>query len=245
MRRRPNFFPMMVSLDGRKCLVVGAGKIAADKIAGLLKHGAQVTVVSPQAVTRIKQQVREGKLSWRRRKFSPRDVDGVFLTIAATNSIPVNEAVFQACQARGVLCNAVDDPERCDFYYPAVVRRGPLQIAISTNGQSPALAARLRRELEEQFGPEWSAWVEHVGQIRRDILGRKLTPADRRKHLLDMAGPQAFRKFVRVNRTLALANRRAKHEPEAGTRRSDKSGAETRARMTRMSHPGGRGESRL
>jgi precorrin-2 dehydrogenase/sirohydrochlorin ferrochelatase len=199
---------MMVRLQGRKCLVVGAGKIAADKIAGLLRYGAEVSVVSPKAVPRIQKQARAGVLSWRQREFSPRDVQGAFLVVAATSSVRVNEAVFRACSARGVLCNAVDDPERCDFYYPAVVRRGPLQIAISTNGQSPALAARLRRELEEQFGPEWSAWVDHVGRTRRIILGRKLTPTVRRRRLLDMASPEAFREFVGLNRSVPATSLR-------------------------------------
>jgi precorrin-2 dehydrogenase/sirohydrochlorin ferrochelatase len=187
----------MVRLAGRRCLVVGAGKIAADKVAGLLIHGAQVEVVSPRAVQRIQKLVRKGEILWRRRKFSPRDVDGAFLVVAATNSSVTNQAVFRACKARGVLCNAVDDPPHCDFFYPAVVRRGPLQIAISTNGESPALAARLRRELEKQFGPEWSDWVKHVGKLRREILDKSMSAKARRKRLLQMASPSEFQEFVR------------------------------------------------
>lgn len=196
MSKVPNFFPMLVRLTGRKCLVVGAGKIAADKIAGLLMHGAQVEVVSPRAVQQIRNLVSQRKIVWRRRKFSPRDLDGAFLAVAATNSSTINQSVFRACHARGVLCNAVDDPPHCDFFYPAVVRRGPLQIAISTNGQSPALAARLRRELDEQFGPEWSDWVEHVGSQRREILDSRMSPKARRQRLLQMASPDEFQEFV-------------------------------------------------
>src|SRR5215470_3274962 len=188
---------MLVRLTGRKCLVVGAGKIAADKVAGLLIHGARVEVVSPRAVRRIQELERKGKVVWRHRKFSPRDLDGAFLVIAATNSSRINQTVFRACQARDVLCNAVDDPLHCDFFYPAVVRRGPLQIAISTNGQSPALAARLRRELERQFGPEWSDWVEHVGKLRREILDKRMSAKARRKRLLAMASPDEFQEFLR------------------------------------------------
>jgi len=214
-----NFFPMLVRLRGRKCLVVGAGKIAADKVAGLLFHGAQVEVVSPRAVERIQELVRAGKIHWRRRKFSPRDVDGAFLVIAATSSSIVNQAVFRACNAGGVLCNAVDDPAHCDFFYPAVVRRGPLQIAISTNGQSPALAARLRRELEKQFGPEWSDWVEHVGKLRREILDKRMPAKARRERLLEMASAGQFEEFVRQGppqkRGTAgvAAHRRARPQP--------------------------------
>jgi siroheme synthase-like protein len=190
----------MVRLEGRKCVVVGAGKIAADKISGLLHHGAKVLVVSPHAVARVQKQARERAITWQKREFSPRDVRQAFLVIAATDFDAVNEAVFRACRARGILCNAVDQPERCDFFYPAVVRRGSLQIAISTNGQSPALAARLRRELEKQFGPEWSEWVEHVGNIRRKLLSEELTPQARRRRLLQMGTEEAFREFLNTRR---------------------------------------------
>ncbi len=198
MTDRPAFFPMMVNLQGRKCLVVGAGKVAAAKIAGLLRHGAQVEVVSPRALSRVKDQANDGVIVWRRRAFSPKDVKGAFLAVAATNSSVLNEAVFRACAARGVLCNSVDDPERCDFYYPAVVRRGPLQIAISTGGCSPALASRLRRELEQQFGPEWSAWVKQVGNLRKDMLLKGGPPETRKQLLQQMVSPQAFRAFLRM-----------------------------------------------
>ena len=163
-------FPAMIKLSRRRCVVVGAGKVAAAKIKGLLSCGAQVTVISPEAGSSIRSQARQGKLVWRKKSFSPRDIAGAFLVIAATDSTAVNAAVFRSCQARRVLCNSVDDPAHCDFFYPAVVRRGPLQIAISTSGRSPALAARLRRELARQFGPEWSGLVESVGERRREIL---------------------------------------------------------------------------
>ncbi|MGO9864874.1 MAG: bifunctional precorrin-2 dehydrogenase/sirohydrochlorin ferrochelatase, partial [Terriglobales bacterium] len=143
-----NCFPIMLRLEGRASVVVGAGRVAAAKAAGLLRHGAEVVVVAPNAVRWIREKARAGKLVWRRRAFSARDLRRAFLVVAATDSVASNHAVFRACQARGVLCNVVDDPEHCDFFYPAVVRRGPLQIAISTSGNSPALAARLRKELE-------------------------------------------------------------------------------------------------
>ena len=195
MSRERNFFPMMVRLQGRKCLVVGAGKIGADKVAGLLAHGARIVVISPRAVPEIRDLARKGKVQWRRRVFTPEDVQDAFLVVSATNSVAVNEAVFRACRAYSVLCNAVDDPARCDFFYPAIVHRGPLQIAISTNGRSPALAARLRQELEKQFGPEWGDWVEHVGEARRQVFKRKISSVQRRKKLLQMASPKAFLSF--------------------------------------------------
>jgi siroheme synthase-like protein len=191
------FFPVLVSLAGRKCVVVGAGKIAAAKIEGLLACGASVTVVSPRAVPAIQRRAREGALVWRQRAFWARDLDGAFLAVAATNSRNANVAVFRACKSRGVLCNSVDDPQHCDFIYPAVVRRGPLQIAISTGGRSPALAARLRRELEQQFGPEWAAWVEELGRLRTELLERPMRAAVRRRRLKEMVASQSFRRYLR------------------------------------------------
>ena len=185
-------FPMMIKLAGRKCVVIGAGKVAAAKVEGLLSCGARVVVIGPKAVRRIRDRANAGKLVWRRRRFSPHDLRGAFLAIAATDSPSTNESVFRFCQAREVLCNSVDDPEHCDFFYPAVVRRGPVQIAISTSGRSPALAARLRRELGRQFGPEWSAFVERVGRKRREIL--RLPQSTQRKRLLKEIGiPSGFR----------------------------------------------------
>jgi precorrin-2 dehydrogenase / sirohydrochlorin ferrochelatase len=187
---------MMVKLEGRMCVVVGAGSVAEEKIAGLLPHLPRITVVSPEATKKIQKEARDGILTWKQRRFAAKDVRGAFLAIAATDSPAVNAAVFRACSARGVLCNSVDDPPNCDFFYPAVVRRGALQIAISTNGRSPALASRLRRELEQQFGPEWADWLEHVGKMRSQFLSKRMPPANRRQRLLDAASPEAFREFL-------------------------------------------------
>jgi precorrin-2 dehydrogenase/sirohydrochlorin ferrochelatase len=198
-------FPIMVRLEGRKCLVVGAGRVAASKAAGLLNQGAEVVVVAPKAVAWIRQKARSGKLVWRRRPFSSGDVRGAFLVVAATNSAATNGAVFRACQARGVLCNVVDDPERCDFFYPAVVHRGPLQIAISTAGSSPALASRLRRELERQFGPEWKPFVEHIGKLRQQLLRTDMPLHKKREQAAEFASQKAFQKFRRQG---ARADRR-------------------------------------
>jgi precorrin-2 dehydrogenase/sirohydrochlorin ferrochelatase len=192
-----DLFPIMVRLESRKCIVVGAGEIAAAKTTTLLGCGAQVTVIAPHATELIQQQAREGKLSWRRGEFVAADLEGAFLVIAATNSPAVNEEVFRAGKERGVLCNVVDDPEHCDFYYPAVVHRGALQIAISTGGHSPALAHRLRVELERQFGPEYEAWVEEVGRRRREIMARDLPDARRRELLEQVASREAYEDFVR------------------------------------------------
>jgi precorrin-2 dehydrogenase/sirohydrochlorin ferrochelatase len=199
-------FPIMLRLEGRICVVVGAGRVAAAKATGLLNHGAQVVIVAPKAVNWIREKARSGKLAWRHRAFLARDVRSAFLVVAATNSAASNDAVFRACRARGVLCNVVDDPERCDFFYPAVVRRGPLQIAISTEGHSPALAARLRRELKKQFGAEWASFVQHIGRLRQQFLTASMPLKKKREQLVELAGQKAFLSFRRQVR----ANRRGK-----------------------------------
>jgi precorrin-2 dehydrogenase/sirohydrochlorin ferrochelatase len=190
-------FPVMLRLAGRKCLVVGAGRVAAAKAAGLLRDGAEVVVVAPKAVAWIREKARAGKLAWRRRPFSSRNVKGMFLVVATTNSAATNGAVFRACRIRAVLCNVVDDPKRCDFIYPAVVHRVPLQIAISTAGNSPALASRLRRELERQFGPEWQPFVERIGKLRRQLLRTDMPRQKKREQLTELASQKAFQNFRR------------------------------------------------
>ena len=191
------FFPMLLKLAGRRCLVVGAGTVAAGKIDRLLRCGAGLTVVSPRAIAAIQELAASGRLAWQCREFAAGDVPGHLLVVAATNSGATNATIFQACREQGVLCNAVDDPQHCDFIYPAVVRRGPLQIAISTGGRSPALASRLRRELEEQFAPEWGAWIDELGRQRDALAGEALSPESRRARIEQITSREAFAEFLR------------------------------------------------
>ena len=166
----PSLFPMFLKLAGRKCLVVGAGEIATAKIASLLESGARVTVVAPHALDDIRELACAGEIKWIDREYSAADLDGVFLAIAATANPEVNFTVFSDAQARGILCNAVDDPPNCDFYFGAVVKRGELQVAISSAGQSPALVQQLRREIDARLDAETGEWLRVVGELRRDIL---------------------------------------------------------------------------
>lgn len=185
-------FPMFLWLEGRSCLVVGAGVIGEPKIGSLLASGASVRVIAPQASAAAAEWARAGAITWEARDFKTSDLDGVFLVIAATSSRDVNETIFREARRRNILCNVVDDPEHCDFYYPAVVRRGDLQLAISTNGQSPALAQRIRRELEVQFGPEYGEWLEELGKIRQQLFASEMNPDDRRRLLHELASREAF-----------------------------------------------------
>jgi precorrin-2 dehydrogenase / sirohydrochlorin ferrochelatase len=185
-------FPMFLKLEGRPCLVVGAGKIGEGKIRSLLVAGAVVRVIAPRARKSVMDWARAGVITWEARSFEPADLDGIFLVIAATASAALNELAFRAAQARQILCNAVDDPQHCDFYFPAVVRRGQLQVAVSTGGRSPALAQRLRRELESQFSPEYAGWLEELGKTRDRLRANDIDPQHRRNLLHSLAHPQAF-----------------------------------------------------
>jgi precorrin-2 dehydrogenase / sirohydrochlorin ferrochelatase len=187
-------FPMFMKLEGRSCLVVGAGTVGEPKISSLIEAGASVRVVALHATTAVTEWAEAGAIAWEARAFNNADLDHTFLVIAATNSRDVNAAIFYEARQRDILCNVVDDPEYCDFYYPAVVRRGDLQIAISTNGRSPALAQRIRRELEIQFGPEYGEWLEELGRARQQLFASKIDPEERRRLLHELASREAFKK---------------------------------------------------
>jgi precorrin-2 dehydrogenase/sirohydrochlorin ferrochelatase len=185
-------FPMFMKLEGRRCLVVGAGTIGEPKISSLIASGASTRVIALKATAVVAEWAREGSITWEARAFNFADLNGVFMVIAATNSRELNAAIFNEARQRNILCNVVDDPEYCDFYYPAVVRRGDLQLTISTNGKSPALAQRIRRELEIQFGPEYGEWLEQLGKIRQELFASKMNPEDRRQLLHELASSAAF-----------------------------------------------------
>jgi len=177
-------FPMFLKLAGRRVLVVGAGAVGESKIGSLRETGARIHVIALQASERVRGWAEAGEIRLEERRFRPTDLKKAFLVIAATASRRLNELIFSEAQRRRILCNVVDVPELCDFFYPAVVRRGDLQIAISTAGQSPLLAQRIRKELEEQFGPGYAAWVAQLGKNRREVLGSDL-PAERKRERLE------------------------------------------------------------
>ena len=162
--------PIFLKLEGRPCLVVGAGTIAAPKIASLLRAGGAVTVVAPRVQPEIAAQAARGELTLYSREFAPSDLDGAFLVITATDIQPVNHAVAEEARARHILCNSVDDPPDCDFFYPSVVRRNDLQIAISTAGKSPALAQRLREEIDAMLPEDAGEWLDRLGETRARMM---------------------------------------------------------------------------
>ena len=187
-----SLFPIFVKLEGRPVLLVGAGPVGENKVGGLLSSGAVVTVVAPEATPAIRKLAEDGKIFWHQRAFDPRDLDGMTLAVAAV-SRDVARLVYEEAQIRGVLVNSVDDPENCDFYYPAIVNRGDFQIAISTGGHSPALAQRIRIQLEQQFGPEYTQWIQQLGEARRDLFATDMDPDARKEKLHELAALRADR----------------------------------------------------
>jgi siroheme synthase-like protein len=192
-----SLFPMFVKLHGRLVVVVGGGEIAAGKIDGLLKAGAKVRLVTPAVHVSLVSAIRTRKIEWVPREFAAGDLDGASLAIAATSTPGVNASVFREAEARGILCNAADDIENCHFYYGSVVQRGDLQIAISTNGKSPALAQRLRQELEQQFGPEYEVWIEWLGAARELLRAADGGSESTKQMLHHLASKPMYEQFVK------------------------------------------------
>ena len=178
-----DLFPIFLKLSAKPCIVIGAGNLAESKIESLRAANARVTVIAPNARERIEQMAANGEVEWLRREYKAGDLRGNFLVVAATDAAAVNRAVFAEAEAAGILCNAVDDPPFCDFYFPSVVRRGDLQVAISTAGASPALAQRLRKELNAALPLDLGEWLTDLGNLRREVVAAEPLNEER-KHLL-------------------------------------------------------------
>ena len=183
-------FPIFLKLTGRPCVVIGAGHLAESKIASLRAADAAITVIAPKASPVIAEHAAAGELALHQRPYQQGDLAGAFLVVAATNVPAVNRAVFAEATASGVLCNAVDDPPFCDFYFPSIVRRGDLQVAISTAGNSPALAQQLRKELNEQLPLDLGDWLADLGNLRREVVATEPLNESRRLLLHELAQRQ-------------------------------------------------------
>jgi len=192
-----SLFPAFLKLTNRRVLVVGGGSIAAQKIPGLLEAGAQVHIVSPKLSAQLSDRVRNQKITWSPKSFDSDDLNGAFLVIATTSLRDLNAQVYREADQRNILCNAVDDIDHCHFYYGSIVQRGDLQIAISTNGKSPALAQRLRKELEQQFGPEYQHWLEWLGAARETLRAQSHDPEATKRSLHALASRPMFERFLK------------------------------------------------
>jgi siroheme synthase-like protein len=176
------FYIACLKLNGRRCVVVGGGEIGLEKVDGLLACDAQVTLIAPEAESALEQYALEGSIDWQRREYTgPEDLEGVFMAIAATNDTDVNIAVYDDAERRAMLVNVVDVPPLCNFILPAIVRTGPLAIAISTAGASPALAKRMKREIEGQFGEPYARLAILLNEVRGWAKGTLPTYQDRKE----------------------------------------------------------------
>jgi len=174
-------YSISIDLDNRKCVVIGGGMVAERKVETFLEFGAAVAVVSPELTPRLRELVDQGKIEYAAEAYQPGHLEGAFLAVAATDDRDINTAVFAEAQQSGILINVVDVPELCTFYMPATVRRGDLVISVSTSGRSPAMARRIREEIESRFGEEYGELAEILGDMRDEIKARYPDIADRNR----------------------------------------------------------------
>lgn len=178
-------YPLFIRLSGQKVLVVGGGLVAERKVQTLLEHGARVTVVSPKVTGSLRSLAAAESISWIGRCWEPDDGDGALLVIAATGVDGVDEAVYAEAEARHQLVNVVDVPHLCTAIVPSVVKRGRLQIAISTSGASPSTARELRRQLEALFPAYWEDYLDLMAELRLLVKSRVPGPMERRAPLYE------------------------------------------------------------
>ena len=164
-----SFYPVFLNLTGRRCVVIGGGQIAEGKITKLIDSGANITVISPDATQGIRDAADRGAIELHERKYKNGDLQDSFLTIAATNDRVVNQEIFEEAEKLGVLLNAVDDPPHCSFIAPSIVKRGPVTLAISTGGASPALARKLRETLTDSRQLQWADATGVLSKARQVI----------------------------------------------------------------------------
>jgi len=164
------YYPVYLDLHGRLVTIVGGGSVAERKAITLLRYGADVQVISPQITPALGALVAEGLIEHEGRGYVRGDLAGAFLVVCATDSTETNRAVYQEAEGLGCLVNVVDVPSLCNFIVPSIVQRGTLQFAISTGGAAPAVAKRLRKDIEKQFGPEWEAYIRLMGEVRRMVI---------------------------------------------------------------------------
>jgi precorrin-2 dehydrogenase / sirohydrochlorin ferrochelatase len=161
------FYIACLKLTGRRCVVIGGGDVGLEKVEGLLACDGRVTLIAPTAVPELEELAREGSIDWQRREYAGReDLEGVFIAIAATDDTDTNIRIYEDAERRAMLVNVVDVPPLCNFILPAIVRTGPLAIAISTAGASPALAKRIKREIAEAYGEPYARLAELLNEVR-------------------------------------------------------------------------------
>lgn len=170
------YYPVYLDVKGRRCLVVGGGQVGTRKVGTLLQCGAEVTVISHEVTAELSEMAKQGCIDLRLRDYRSSDLDHVFLVICATDDQVLNRTVHQDAEAAQRLCNIADQPALCNFVLPSIINQGSLSIAISTAGKSPAFAKFLRRQLQEQFGPEYGVMLDLMGAVRKRLLAQEHAP---------------------------------------------------------------------
>ena len=178
-------YPLFLDLRDKEVVVIGAGKVAERKIATLLEYGANIMVIAPTATETIESWNESGEILWVKRSYNPGDLTGAFLVVCAVGVPSVNENVFNEATANNALINVVDVPRMCNFIVPSVVRRGPLQIAISTSGAAPTVAKQIRCELEERYPEVWTDYMILLGQMRSFVIANVPGNEKRRKPIFE------------------------------------------------------------
>jgi siroheme synthase-like protein len=176
-RNAMNYYPIFLNIDGKKCVVVGGGKVALRKVRLLLEHGSKVEVISPTICPELDHLAKNGSIKVMNKNYQPELLKGAFIAIAATSETCINERVAEAGRKQGILVNVVDNPEQSDFIIPSSIRRGDITIAISTMGKSPALARKIRVQLEQSYGSEYALLVELISEVRTELKQRGITPS--------------------------------------------------------------------
>ena len=183
------FYIACLKLTGRRCLVIGGGEIGLEKVEGLLACDGAVTLIAPQAEPALEDYAHEGSIAWEQREYAgAQDLDGAFMAIAATDDTDVNIAVYEDAERRAMLVNVVDVPPLCNFILPAIVRMSPLAIAISTAGASPALAKRMKSEIEAQFGEPYARLAVLLNEVRGWAKGTLPTYRERKDFFEGIVG---------------------------------------------------------
>jgi len=193
------YYPVSLDIKNRKCLVVGGGSVGTRKVKTLLECGAKVTVVSPGVSGQLLELANNGLIVLEKRPYREADLDGMFLVIGTTDDEELNRQISIDAEKLNMLCNIADSPEVCNFILPSIVNRGDLTISISTSGKSPALAKKLRIELEEKFGNEYAEFLRLMGAIRKKLLSQKHEP-EPHKHLFEQLISRSLLDMIRGNR---------------------------------------------
>lgn len=210
------YYPVLLDVENKKALVVGGGQVAQRKAESLLEQGARVYVVSQEVTPELENLIKDGKVVYLGKQFEEAQLEGIFLIIAATDDHYTNQKISRSARKRGILVNAVDQPEDCDFIIPSVLNRGDLVIAVSTSGKSPALSKRIRRELEGQFGREYASFLKLMGRVRSKVLSKRLSQKENSRIFHELVNSGMLRAIANQDRETVKSILEAVLPPDVG-----------------------------